>query len=548
MKNYLSSLIFDYLQSLKCNEKSLIEVLKTKDLKYGDYTTNTPLRLSQMMNKRPMDIANDIKTFLEENHSKEFLKITVTEPGFVNMFLSNELLVDNVMLFTDKKFKPNFEHVKKEKINYEFVSANPTGDLHIGHARNAIVGEISSRVLKYIGHDVYREYYINDGGNQVNELATSVYFYLAPLLKIESSLDKDSVGYHGKEIINFANELFDSGFELNKKTEKENIDLLKEISVDFFLKEIKVILEKIGLDKFDKWTSEKDLLNSGEVKEMVKNLKEKGALYEKDGATWIKTQQYGDAKDRVLIKKDGLYTYMVADIVNHINKIKKGCTKMINLWGKDHHGYEDRIKASLKWLGYREKLEVDYINMVQILNGTEVVKMSKRSGTSLRIKDILEEMDKDVFKFFIVSKAKEQEMEIDINIAKQNDLSNPFYYIQYSNARINQILEKYKNEIGEIKKQTSFKLIGKEIKEQDLLKKIVEFEDVILSMNKNREPSNLINYFKDLSKTFNSYYSKCKVITDDKDLTEERINLILALKNLYEIIFKLIGIKPINKI
>jgi len=239
---------------------------------------------------------------------------------------------------------------------------------------------------------------------------------------------------------------------------------------------------------------------------------------------------------------------MVADVANHIEKIKNGCDKMIDLWGKDHHGYEDRIKATLKILGYKQTLLVDYINMVQIVDNKEVVKMSKRAGTSLRIKDILKEMDVDVFKFFIVSKAKEQEMEIDINIAKQNNLQNPFYYVQYSNARINQIMEKYKSEFGSIKIKSSFKVLGTEEKEKELLKKVVEFEDVITSMNKNREPLNIINYFKELSQSFNSYYGKCKVVSDDKQLTDERIVLIMAIKNLYDTIFKLIGIKPINKI
>jgi len=548
MKNYLSELIFNYLQSIKCNMWSIVEVLKTKDLKFGDYTSNTPLRLSQMMNKRPMDIAENIKTYLEENHSKYFEKITVTEPGFVNMFLSKDLLVKQSLLFSKDNYKPVFNHIEKQKINYEFVSANPTGDLHIGHARNAIVGEISSRVLEYIGHDIYREYYINDGGNQINELATSIYFYLSSFLKKDITLSKEDVGYHGKEIISFAEKLYKEKFKLKGSTQKDEINSLKEIATKHFLNEIKTILNKLGLDKFDKWTSEKKILESEKINEMINILKEKDALYEKDGATWIKTEKFKDAKDRVLIKANGSYTYMVADVINHIDKIKNGCDKMIDLWGKDHHGYEDRIKATLKWLGYKEKLSIDYINMVQILNGNEIVKMSKRAGTSLRIKDILKEMDVDVFKFFIVSKAKEQEMEIDINIAKQTDVSNPFYYVQYANARVNQIIEKYKNEIGEIKTLSSFKLLGEEEKEKELLRKIVEFEDVILSINKNREPSNIINYLKELSQSFNSYYATCKVISDNKELTNERIILLISIKNLYKIIFKLIGIKPIDKI
>ena len=549
MKHFLKETLSHYLNSINLENKDLIEVLKTKDIKFGDYTTNLSLKLTKEINKNPMDIALDIQAFLEKEYSKEFEKITITKPGFVNIFLSKELLIDNVLNFIDADYKPDFSFVKKDKINYEFVSANPTGDLHIGHARNAIVGKVVSSVLEYVGHEVFREYYINDGGNQIKILAESVYYYLAPLRGIESSLTKENVGYHGKEIISFANKLNDEGYALIGETEEERITNLETISLEHFLDEIKDILNTLGLEEFDKWTSEKQLMDD-DCDELIANLWAVDALYEKDGAVWIKTEKYGDDKDRVFVKADGTYTYMVADVANHADKIKRGYNLVIDLWGKDHHGYEDRIKCSLKLLDieFDYKMEIDYINMVQILKNDEVVKMSKRAGTSLRIKDILKEMQRDVFIFFIISKAKEKEMEIDIDIAEQQDLSNPFYYIQYANARVNQIINKY-NEIDEnIKILNEFKVLGKEEKEKELLNKMAEFSDVLISINNEREPSLLINYFKDLTQTFNSYYAACKVITDDQELTTERINLMIALKNLFRIIFKLIGIEPIDKI
>jgi len=549
MKNLLQKILNEYLKSIDFNNEKIIEVLKTKNIIFGDYTTNLSLKLSKKINKNPMDIASEIKNYLEKNYNKEFDDITITKPGFVNIFLSKELLIKNVLPFNDEKYKPDFSFVKKDKINYEFVSANPTGDLHIGHARNAIVGKVVSSVLEYIGHEIYREYYINDGGNQIKILAESVYYYLAPLKGVETTLTKEDVGYHGKEIIAFAEKLNSEGYELVGETQDERIVNLESISLKYFLDEIKNILTVLGLKEFDKWTSEKQLMDD-DCDELIADLWAADALYEEEGAIWIKTEKYGDDKNRVFVKSDGTYTYMVADVANHADKIKRGYNLVIDLWGKDHHGYEDRIKASLKLLeiDFDYKMEIDYINMVQILKNDVVVKMSKRAGTSLRIKDILKEMDKDVFTFFIISKAKEKEMEIDIDIAEQKDLSNPFYYIQYANARVNQILTKFKENGSNIEILKEYKYLGTEKKEKELLNKMAEFSDVIVSINNEREPSLLINYFKDLTQVFNSYYAACKVITADKNLEMERINLMLALNNLFKVIFDLLGIEPINKI
>ncbi|BDU67850.1 MAG: arginine--tRNA ligase [Candidatus Tyloplasma litorale] len=547
MKNLLSKVFIEYLNEIQFEDKKIIEILKTKDSQFGDYTTNIAFKLSKFLQQKPLEIAKEIRKFILKNNNKKFKKVTVTEPGFVNLFLSNNYIVQNSMKFLDAKYKPEFSHLKKLKINYEYVSANPTGDLHIGHARNAIVGLVVVNVLKYIGHEVFTEYYINDGGNQMKVLAESVYFYYAKFMNIKSNLKKEDIGYHGPEIADFAKFLIAEKIVIEGKNEKEKINGLTKISGEHFLSTIKKMLLNLDLPKFDKWTSESQLLEE-ETSRIFDILKDKDNLYFKDGATWIKVQQFGDVKDRVLVKNDGTFTYMFADLANHVNKYNRGFDLMIDLWGKDHHGYEPRIQASLKSLGMGGKLQVDYISMVQIIENNEVVKMSKRAGTSLRIKDILNKMNKDILKYFLISKAKEQEMEIDVDMANQKDLSNPFFYIQYSNARINQLLNRYKNEVDEIKLLNSFSKLGNEEKEIELLKKMIEFEDVIISINNEREPSLLINYFRELAQVFNSYYSLHSIISSDKKLSKERINLIYALNNQFKTIFNLLGIKPINKI
>ncbi len=547
MKNILTKPFIAYLDSIKFEDKSVIEVLKTKDKQFGDYTSNIALRLTKSLGKNPIEIAEEIKLFIETNYQNDFREVTATKPGFVNLFLSEQFVVNNALKFIDENYKPTFEQINKLKINYEYVSANPTGDLHIGHARNAIVGDIVVKTLKYIGHDVFTEYYINDGGNQMNVLAESVYYYYALGKNIETTLTKENVGYHGEEIINYANKLIAEGYEPTGNDEREKIKSMELMSGEHFLNVIKELLLEMNLEPFDKWTSEKQLLEE-EISPVFEKLNELDAIYEADGATWIRTEKFGDEKDRVLIKADGLYTYMVADIANHVNKHERGFDLMIDLWGKDHHGYEPRVQASMNALNMGGKLEVDYISMVQIMNDGEVVKMSKRAGTSFRIKDAIEMMDKDVLRFFIVSKAKEQEMEIDINMANQQDLSNPFIYVQYANARAAQIINKYKEEVGEIPAISNFDKLGLDEKEKDLMIKMNEFEDVIVSINKEREASLLINYLKELSQSFNSYYSAVRVITDDKELSDQRINLILAVRNMFTTIFSLAGIKQIDKV
>ncbi len=547
MKNILANVFTAYLDSINFEDKSVVEVLKTKDKQFGDYTSNISLRLTKALGKPPMEIAEEIKSFIEENYKEDFNQVTATNPGFVNLFLSEGIVVKEALKFVNENYKPNFETISKQKINYEYVSANPTGDLHIGHARNATVGSIVINALRYLGHEVYTEYYVNDGGKQMQVLAESVYYYFAKKAGIESTLDEEAVAYHGEEIEAFANKLVEDGMVLKGETQEERISELVKISGEHFLNVIKELLKEVNLPEFDQWTSEKKLLET-ELEPLFNELKEMGAIYEAEGATWIKVEQFGDEKDRVLIKNDGSFTYMVADLANHVNKYKRGFDLLIDLWGKDHHGYEPRIQASMSALGMGGKFEVDYISMVRVMRDGEVVKMSKRAGTSFRVKDIINEMDKDVFRFFLVSKDKEQNLDIDINMAKQQDLSNPFYYVQYANARVAQIINKYKDEVGDINVKDTFTRLGEFEKEKDLMIKMNEFEDVMVSMNNDREPSLLINYLRELTQTFNSYYADQKVITDDKELSEERINLIVALKNQLNTIFNLIGVTPIDKI
>lgn len=546
MKNHISKIFQEYLNSINFSDKSVIEVLRARDPKFGDYSSNIAMRISAKLNKAPMEIAEEIKQFIDSTNNFDIKKTTITKPGFVNLFLSKELIVSNAMKFIDKEYKPNFDAIKTKNINYEYVSANPTGDLHVGHARNAVVGDVSINALKYVGHKVRTEFWVNDGGAQMRNLAESVYFYYAPLMNMDMKLTEENVSYQGVEIVKFAEKLANDNFIASGDNDEERIESLIKISGDSFLNEIKNILHEGGLNiqKFDNWQSEAWTLKN-KFPEVFNNLKEIGAIYEKDGATWIKTKENGDEKDRVLIKSDGSYTYMAADVAYHIIKLDDGkIDLMINVWGKDHHGYEPRVQAALSAVGMSNKLEVDFISMVAVMRNGEKFKMSKRAGTSVRITDILKHMNRDVFRYSLIMKGKEQNMEIDLDLISKKDNNNPYYYAQYANARVHQILKKCKN----TQPAKTFDKLAEEEKERELMSKIIEFEDVMIMMEKEREPSSIVNYQKELTQSFNSYYAACKVITADAILTSQRIALMISVKNIFETIFKLLGIEPINKI
>ncbi len=535
---------------LKTNEKfspylADIEVINNsnKDTsKFGDYSINLPLKIAKKTNSNPMSVAEEMVQIFSAND--EFEKIEIQKPGFINFFLKEEFVFSEFKKFFEEDYKPNLEIQNMEKINYEYVSANPTGWLHLGHARNALVGDVTTNLLKYVGNQVYLEYYINDFGVQIDNLAKSVQFFYQKMANVKPEIEEPL--YRGKEIEEYAKWFSSNYKEKYLENNSNNYQFIKQSALEHFLNEIKKTLKKLNIKDFDAFVSEDSLYQAKKVDKAIEILESKDAIYEKDGARWIKSTMFGDDKDRVLQKEDGTFTYLMADIANHIEKIKKGFDKLIDLWGKDHHGYEARVKAAISFMGYESNyLEVDYINMVQITNDGKAVKMSKRAGTSLTINSILEDVPSDVLRYFMISKSKDQRLEIDISQALQESTSNPFYYLQYANARANQLIEKFKLDskivqVDKINKANS-------ITEMNLMKKTLEFGEFVSNATKQREPSVLVNYAKELAASFHSFYNSNHVISEDKDGTNERIFLTITFKRVLKRIFDLLGIKPMDK-
>ena len=504
-----------------------------KDVTYGDYSSNIAMLLTKVLHKSPMEIAENIKSKISSDIIE---KIEIAKPGFINIFLTKERLQKEIkkILEEDKNYgKSNIGEGKK--INIEYVSANPTGTLHIGHGRGATYGDNLSRIMSYCGYDVTREYYINDAGNQMNNLGISIMERYKEVCGLECNLPED--GYHGKEIIAIAKELY----------KNNNDKLLKEKS-DYFRKEgLKVLLNAIKKDldtfrvNFDIFTSEQSLYDKGEVEKVLSIFKKNNECYIEEDALWLKTSNHGDEKDRVIVKKDGSYTYLLPDIAYHVNKIERGFDELIDVLGADHHGYINRLKGSLEMLGYNSNiLDIKILQMVRLLKDGEEIKVSKRTGKTITLNDLIEEVGINATRYFFASKSLDTGMDFDMSLAIKNSNDNPVYYIEYANARISKILNNYKEEIV---LKDNYNTITDQLA-YTIMNKLLSFTDIVISASNKKEPHLICNYIYELATLFHSYYNKEKFLTEDYEYTNERMALLKAIKIVINNSLNLIGIIP----
>ncbi len=540
MKNEISNLIKKWFKNEHDIDIENIEIT-TINNKFGDFSSNFLLKEAKK-NNLDLNVAfESFKKFINESNDDFFEKVELVK-GFVNFTLSNKSIIKilkelKIILSKDKL------NIKDGNIEIEFVSANPTGLLHIGHARNAIIGDVIANNLSYLGNNVFREYYINDAGNQINSLGDSVEFYLNKQKNIANNFSEEEIPYKGEEIITLAKELFDEGKNFSNK---EDLCLY---SKDYFLDKIKKTLDKLKIKEFDNYISERELFIDKKVENVLNELRKTKFVFEDEGALWINTQEFGDDKNRVLIKSDDSLTYMVADVANHVEKYKNNFDRIINVWGKDHHGYEKRIKASMEILGYdSKKLEVEYISMVKVFKDGEELKMSKRAGTSLTIDYVLGIISPDLLKYSIVSKSKEQNLSINIDDLMKSSMDNQFWYVQYAYARISNLIKKYNNDFGEIKEIKNYEQILENKDELKLLLHMNNMPDVLIHSAYKNEPNIIWNYLYELASYFHYYYNFSIIISDNNKLSLERINFLLLVKKTMERVLNIIGISPIEKI
>lgn len=533
IKQEVQEILKKSLTNLQIDYEKEIEVSIPKDKNHGDYSTNIALSLAKSLKDNPINIANKIKNNIQ---SEIISKIEVLSPGFINIFISEQYLLKSINTI----IKENTNYGKSnlgqgKKVNIEFVSANPTGILHLGHGRGATYGDNLARIMTFTGYDVTKEYYVNDAGNQMNNLGISIKVRYQNLYNIDATLPED--GYHGQEIIDIAKKIKE---EYQDTKLNEDIPFFKKYGLNILLDKIKKDLDIYRVN-FDVFSSEQSLYDRGLVEKVITKLKNDNHCYIEDGALWLKTMDYGDEKNRVLIKSDGNYTYLLPDIAYHCDKIERGFDELIDVLGADHHGYIDRLKASLEMMGKDSGiLYIKILQMVRLIKDNEELKLSKRTGKTVTLSEIIEEVGVNATRYLFSSKSLDTQLDFNIDLALKQNSENPVYYIEYANARICSILKKSKNFATNIDKYQT--LESQYI--YNILNKLNEFKDIVETSASKKAPHIIANYVYDLASLFHTYYNQEKIVTEDIQYTSERINLLKAIQIVINNSLNLIGIIP----
>ncbi len=532
-----------------------------RDRSHGDYVTSVAMSLASRVRKRPREIAERIIEFIEDStHYLE--KVEVAEPGFINFFLSKKYWYNCLgKIHRSGSFYGRSELGKGIRVLLEFVSANPTGPLHIGHGRGAAVGDSLANILSAAGYEVFREYYINDTGSQIDKLGLSTYLRYQELWGREVEFPED--GYPGEYIRDIARKIkSQEGSRFSKsETTKETIDYFSSFACQYILELIGKDLREFGIE-FESWFSEKKLWEKGKAETVIKELKAKGLINEKNGALWFKSTEYGDEKDRVVVRarsregdspifgEGGEPTYFASDMAYHRDKFERGFDTLINIWGADHHGYIPRLKAFLKAEGKEpDRLKVLLVQMVNLLRDGKPISMAKRTGEFTTLREVIEEVGKDAARFFFLMRRSDSHLDFDLELAKKQERENPVYYVQYAHARICSILSKARQRNidipeydGQIVERLSFP------EELNLIKELAYFPDLLEGCCRSLEPHRITFYLQELTGQFHRYYNlgdekkEYRVLSDDKELTPARILLIIAIKTVLRNALTLLGV------
>ena len=499
--------------------KVVLEVPPQKE--FGDFATNFAMQSARVFHKAPRQIAEELVKRIEGDwldHAQ------IAGPGFLNFYLKGNVLYDSFQkILAAGESYGQLPKKDAPKIQVEYVSANPTGLLHVGHGRGAAAGSALVNLLRAAGFPVESEYYINDAGNQMNNLARSVNARYLELLGQDVEFPED--GYHGQDIIDTAQRIIDKeGDKYLSMSDDERLEIFKDLAYVEKLAALKEDLESFNVT-FDNWFSERTL-HPEAVKAAVKILQDNGNIYEQDGALWLKSTAYGDDKDRVVIRDNGVPTYLAADIAYHHNKYERGFDRLINIWGADHHGYVCRVKAAMDALGHdSEKLTVLLLQMVALYRGGELVKMSKRTGQSVTLNELMEEVGTDAARYFFLMRSLDSQLDFDLDLAKKKSNDNPVYYIQYAHARICSIFRQAEENKLAVGAQPELSLLTDE-SELDLIKKIEEYPEEIERAARDYAPQRIARYSYDLASAFHSFYNRCRIVGVEPKLAEARLALV----------------------
>ena len=495
---------------------------------FGDFASNIAMQSARVAHKAPRIIAQAIVDGMDYpwlDHAE------IAGAGFINFFLKNDVIYDTLKQILSAGDAYGHAPLRQEDtIQVEYVSANPTGPLHVGHGRGAAYGSALVNLLRAAGYNVQAEYYINDAGNQMNNLAASVNARYLELLGKPAEIPEN--GYHGHDIIETAQAIIDQdGDKYLDMPEAERLELFKDRAYAEKLKALKRDLAHFNVH-YDNWFSERTL-HPDAIQAACKVLEERGKIYEKDGALWLKSTDYGDDKDRVVIRDNGVPTYLAADIAYHKNKYDRGFKKMINIWGADHHGYVARVKAAMAALGYDvDQLEVLLLQMVSLFRDGKPVKMSKRTGQAITLNELIEEVGTDAARYFFIMRSLDTQLDFDLDLAKSHSNENPVYYIQYAHARIYSIYRQAKEAGANLSMDWSdvkWDTLTNEY-ELELIKKMTAFPEEVQRAARERAPHRIAHFVHELAGMFHTFYNHCRIIQEDKDLEKARLALVTAVR------------------
>ena len=537
----INSVIKDLHKSAVPAHELSVELEIPKEKAHGDLATNVAMRASKLVGMPPMELAGLIAKKMNADLGRSRLTDTIQTietkpPGFINFFFSRHYLYKALLEIERKKDNFGRSSIGRGiRLQAEFVSANPTGPLTIAHGRQAAIGDALSNVLEFVGYDVTREYYLNDEGNQINMLGQSLMARYRELFGLQAELPAD--GYKGAYVVEIARD-FKKRYG-KKHLETDDINVFREFALNWILRDIKDDLKAFGV-KFDVWYSQKALRKSGKIDKALSLLKEKGYIFEHEKAIWFKSSAFGDDKDRVVVKSDGSYTYLAPDIAYHLDKYRRRFKRVIDIWGPDHHGYIPRMRAAVQALGYgKDSLSVLIVQLATLLRSGQVVSMSTRAGEFITLREVREEVGKDVARFCFLMRKISSHLDFDIDVVKKQSMDNPVYYIQYAHARIWSIFEHSRK----IRLSSRFdSSLLKEEEEIDLIRILRQFPMIVVLSAKSLEPYVVLQYLQCLAAAFHSFYTKHRIIGDDPHLTRARLVLVNCVRIVLANGLRLLGV------
>lgn len=506
---------------------------------HGDFAVNVALLMAKEAKMSPRAIAGLVVENLKDEHCL-LERVEIAGPGFINFFLNTAWIYEVLpRVIQEDRLYGCSTYGGKQKVQVEFVSANPTGLLHMGNARGAALGDTLCNILEAAGYEVTREFYINDAGNQIENFGKSLEARYLQLHGQDVPVPPE--GYHGEDLLLTVQHIIEQVGDKYLATEET---LRREFLIQEALKEklaaIRRDLSLFGVD-YDVWFSEQSLHDSGAITRTVQVLRDKGYIYEQEGALWFRSTLFGDEKDEVIVRKNGIPTYFAADIAYHQNKFERGFDRVINIWGADHHGHVARMKGAMQAMGYDpDNLQVILMQLVRLYRGGELVRMSKRSGQYITLSELVEEVGKDAARFFFVMRSPDSHLDFDLDLAKAESQENPVYYVQYAHARINSILKAYAAQKPSLS-ETDFRLL-KEPAEIELIRKIADLPDEIAGAAQYLEPHRMTRYAHELAALFHSFYNSCRVLTKDEELQKARLLLVDAVRITLRNVLDILGV------